>query len=210
MNLISIKNLYKSFNGINVLDDVSLNIKSGTITGFIGRNGSGKTVLLKIIAGLYYPSSGEVKINENYNIYDDFGFLIDTNFLDNLDAFDNLKTIALLKGNVSDYEIKKIIEFVLLDPDNKQKYKFYSTGMKQKLKIAQALMEKPKVIILDEPFNGLDKESVLYFRNILLNLKKEGCTIIITSHYKEDIDCLCDIVYEFDQGKMNVYEEKEC
>lgn len=208
MNVIKVNNLCKSFNGISVLKDVNLNVKKREIVGIIGRNGSGKTVLLKIISGLYFPSSGNVIINSNYNLYKDFGILIDTNFLDNYNAFDNLKNISLLRNVISDFEIRKVLEFVLLEPYSKVLYKNFSTGMKQKLKIAQAIMEKPKFLILDEPFNGLDMESVLYFRKELIKLKGNGVGIIITSHYKEDIESLCDVVYEMNNGVMKLYEKK--
>ncbi len=206
--IIEVKNLCKKFNNNVVLDNVNLKIEKGTIVGIIGRNGSGKTVLLKNIANLYFPTEGEVIINKNLSLYDDFGFLIDTGFLDYETGFKNLYNLALIKKQISKKDIYDIMNYVGLDPFNKTKYKNYSTGMKQKLKIAQALMEKPKVLILDEPFNGLDKESVQYFRQEFLKLKEKGVTIIITSHYQEDIDALCDKVYEMNKGVLSNYEKK--
>lgn len=206
--IIEVKNLYKKFNNNIVLDNVNLKIEKGTIVGIIGRNGSGKTVLLKNIANLYFPTEGEVIIDKNLSIYDDFGFLIDTGFLDYETGFKNLYNLALIKKQITKKDIYDIMNYVGLDPFNKTKYKNYSTGMKQKLKIAQALMEKPKVLILDEPFNGLDKESVQYFRKEFLKLKEKGVTIIITSHYQEDIDALCDKVYEMNKGVLSYYEKK--
>lgn len=206
--IIEVKNLYKKFNNNVVLDNVNLKIEKGTIVGIIGRNGSGKTVLLKNIAHLYFPTKGEVIIDKNLSIYDDFGFLIDTGFLDYETGFKNLYNLALIKKQIMKKDIYDIMNYVGLDPFNKTKYKNYSTGMKQKLKIAQALMEKPKVLILDEPFNGLDKESVQYFRQEFLKLKDQGVTIIITSHYQEDIDALCDKVYEMNKGVLTYYEKK--
>lgn len=207
-SLITIKKLTKKFKDREVLKNIDLTINEGTILGIIGRNGSGKTVLLKIISGLYFKTSGEIERNPKYNIYEDYGFLIDVGFLDNETGFNNLKILSLLKNKIKDNDIIDILKYVGLDPYDKTKYKNYSTGMKQKLKIAQTLMEKPKVIILDEPFNGLDKKSVDFFRSEFLKLKETGVTIIITSHYQEDIDKLCDVVYEMVDGELEKYEKE--
>lgn len=207
-SLITIKKLTKKFKDREVLKNIDLTVNEGTILGIIGRNGSGKTVLLKIISGLYFKTSGEIERNSKYNIYEDYGFLIDVGFLDNETGFNNLKILSLLKNKIKDNDIIDILKYVGLDPYDKTKYKNYSTGMKQKLKIAQTLMEKPKVIILDEPFNGLDKKSVDFFRSEFLKLKETGVTIIITSHYQEDIDKLCDVVYEMIDGELEKYEKE--
>lgn len=207
--IITVKNVTKNFDDKVVVNNISLNIENKKITGIIGRNGSGKTVLLKMLVQLYFPSSGEIIYKYNTNIVDDFGVLIDTGFLDNETGFKNLQILASLKGKIFKNDIFNIMNFVKLDPWNKTKYKNYSTGMKQKLKIAQTLMEKPNVIILDEPFTGLDKESVKYFRKQLLTLKENGASIIITSHYQEDIDQLCDIVYEMIDGELKIYEKEK-
>lgn len=204
--IITIKGLSKSFKNKQVLDNIDLTIDENKIIGIIGRNGSGKTVLLKIISGLYFKDTGNIEYNEKYTINNDYGILIDSGFLDNDTSFENLKNLALLRNKITDNDIIDVIKWVGLDPYDKTKYKNYSTGMKQKLKIAQAVMEKPKVLILDEPFNGLDQKSVDYFRNEIIKFKKEGLTIIITSHYKEDIEKLCDIVYEMNEGKIKLYE----
>lgn len=207
--IISIHNLSKEFDDKKVVDNVNLNIKKGTIVGIIGRNGSGKTVLLKMIAQLYFPTTGSIKYKDNLRITKDFGFLIDVGFLNDETGYNNLKDLALLKNTIDDTEIYEIMKFVQLDPKSKVKYKNYSTGMKQKLKIAQAIMEKPSVLVLDEPFNGLDNESVIYFREVFKELKNKGITIIITSHYQEDIDFLCDEVYKMSNGVLSKYEEKK-
>lgn len=206
--IVSTYNLSKEFNGNQVVKNVNLNIEEGSIVGIIGRNGSGKTVLLKMIAKLYFPTSGTIEYDENLNINNDFGFLIDVGFLENETGLENLKILSLLKNKINEYDLIEIMKYVKLDPFSKIKYKNYSTGMKQKLKLAQALMERPSVLILDEPFNGLDKESVDYFRKILKELNNKGITIIITSHYQEDIDLLCDKVYEMSNGELNEYEIK--
>ncbi len=206
-NIISIKNVSKKFNDKIVLKDINLEIPKQKIIGLTGKNGSGKTVLLKIIAGLYFPSEGTVTIDSSLELKNDFGFLIDTGFLEEETGFNNLKLLAGLKNQINDKEIHEIMQYANLNSYNKTKYKNYSTGMKQKLKIAQAIMEKPKVLILDEPFNGLDETSVTHFRQIFLKMKEEGVTIILTSHYKEDINELCDEVYNMKNGEL-IYETR--
>lgn len=205
-SIITIHNLEKKFKDKLILNNVNLTINENEITGLVGRNGSGKTVLLKIIAGLYFQSAGTIEYSKKYNINEDYGILIDSGFLDNETGFENLKSLSLLRNKITDGDIIDVLKWVGLDPYDKTKYKNYSTGMKQKLKIAQAMMEKPKVLILDEPFNALDQKSVDYFRKEFLKLKEDGVTIIMTSHYKEDIEKLCDIVYEMNEGKINLYE----
>ena len=207
--IISTKNLTKQYGERNVVNNVNLNIEKGKITGIIGRNGSGKTVLLKMLVQLYYPSSGEIIYINGIDVTNDFGVLIDTGFLENETGFKNLYVLSSLKGKIKKNEIYDIMNYVKLDPWSKTKYKNYSTGMKQKLKLAQALMEKPRVLILDEPFNGLDQESVSYFREELLKLKQKGVTMIITSHFWEDIEKLCDIVYEMKDGVLKKNEKRK-
>lgn len=205
MIVLSTKNLTKTFNDKEVVKNVSFEIEEQTITGIIGRNGCGKTVLLKMLAGLYIPTSGSINYY-GFEVIKDYGVLIDTGFLDNESGFNNLKLLAILKNELNDDQIKEIMNYVKLDPYNKTKYKNYSTGMKQKLKLAQAIMENPKILILDEPFNGLDKESVKFFREKLKELKNAGKTIILTSHYEEDIKALCDKVYEMEDGELKDFK----
>ena len=205
MIVLSTKNLTKTFNDKEVVKNVSFEIEEQTITGIIGRNGCGKTVLLKMLAGLYIPTSGSINYH-GFEVIKDYGVLIDTGFLDNENGFNNLKLLAILKNELNDDQIKEIMNYVKLDPYNKTKYKNYSTGMKQKLKLAQAIMENPKILILDEPFIGLDKESVKFFREKLKELKNAGKTIILTSHYEEDIKALCDKVYEMEDGELKDFK----
>ena len=205
MIVLSTKNLTKTFNEKEVVKNVSFEIEEQTITGIIGRNGCGKTVLLKMLAGLYIPTSGSINYH-GFEVIKDYGVLIDTGFLDNESGFNNLKLLAILKNELNDDQIKEIMNYVKLDPYNKTKYKNYSTGMKQKLKLAQAIMENPQILILDEPFNGLDKESVKFFREKLTELKNAGKTIILTSHYEEDIKALCDKVYEMEDGELKDFK----
>ena len=207
--MIKITNLNFNYKSKQLFNGLNMEIEKGKITGIIGRNGSGKTVLLKMLVQLYYPSSGEITYINGIDVTNDFGVLIDTGFLENETGFKNLYVLSSLKGKIKKNEIYDIMNYVKLDPWSKTKYKNYSTGMKQKLKLAQALMEKPSVLILDEPFNGLDQESVSYFREELLKLKQKGVTMIITSHFWEDIEKLCDIVYEMKDGVLKKNEKRK-
>ncbi len=207
--IIELKNIDKKFGNYHVVKNISLQIENNSIVGLIGRNGSGKTVLLKIISGLYRQDSGEVYINgKKRNITDPFpknmGILIDTGFLPNITGIKNLIMLSKLQKNVSKQECFQLMQKVGLNPFDKKKYIKYSTGMKQRLKLAQSLLGNPDILILDEPFNGIDKESVLEFRSLLKQLHEEGKTIIITSHHHEDIEFLCNEVYEMEKGILTV------
>lgn len=206
---VSIRNVCKKFDNKVILEHVNFEVPNNQIVGIIGRNGSGKTVLLKIICGLYIPTSGQVKIDGKIIDSDrpnNISALIDTGFLNNETGLKNLKILSSLTNNINLNDIYKVMEVVGLNPNNKTKYKNYSTGMKQRLKFAQILLDNNNLLILDEPFNGIDKETVKLFRTIILDLKNEGKTVLITSHYQEDINLLCDIVYEMDAGKLKRLE----
>ena len=211
MNIIEVKNVTKKFDDKIIVDSLTLNVKQGETIGIVGRNGSGKTVLLKMICGLYIPTSGDITINSNKSNAEKLGVLIDSNFLSDETGFYNLKLLSQLGVKIKEDKIYEILNLVGLDPYNKTKYKNYSTGMKQKLKLANALMYDSEILILDEPFNGLDKDSVNHFRNIILQYKKQKKTILLTSHNYEDIKLLCDKIYEMDKGilkEVDDYEEK--
>lgn len=211
MNIIEVKNVTKKFDNKIIVDSLILNVKQGETIGIVGRNGSGKTVLLKMICGLYIPTSGDIIINSNKSNAEKLGVLIDSNFLSDETGFYNLKLLSQLGVKIKEDKIYEILNLVGLDPYNKTKYKNYSTGMKQKLKLANALMYDSEILILDEPFNGLDKDSVNHFRDIILQYKKEKKTILLTSHNYEDIKLLCDKIYEMDKGilkEVDDYEEK--
>ena len=186
---IEVKNVSKSFKNENVLNDVNLEFRSGKIYGLVGYNGSGKSVLLKMICAFYKPTTGEILINnKNYNKLEDFpneirAFIEKPSFLPNLTGYENLKLLANL------YKEKD------------KQFSKYSLGMKQKLAIASVLMENPEIMIFDEPFNGIDENSKSNLFEILKNLKKNKI-IIVSSHIKEEIVSLCDIVYNFDSGKV--------
>ena len=204
--MIKVEHAYKKFGEQTVLQNVSMEFGSGKIYGIVGRNGSGKTVLFKCILGFVSLDEGSVTIDgevigKDIDMARNVGIIIETpGFLPNFNAYKNLKFLASLKNNIGKEEIKACIKKVGLDPDSKKHVGKYSMGMRQRLAIAQAIMENPPILILDEPMNGLDNTGVEDVRNILLELKKEGKTIIIASHNAEDIDVLCDTVWEMDKG----------
>lgn len=205
---IMVKNVTKTYKGINVINDVSISFESGNIYGIIGTNGSGKTMLLRAIAGLIIPSSGAIyvddkQLHKELDFPPEMGILIEKpEFLKNLTGFDNLKLLAEVKNMITDDDIREYMRKFELDPDSKKSVRKYSLGMRQKLGIIQAIMENQKILILDEPFNGLDEGTVELFRNMLLKYKKEERLIIITSHHKEDIEAVCDFTYKIADGQI--------
>lgn len=209
MSVVRVENVTKRYKGNIVLNDVSLEIEKATVVGLIGRNGSGKTVLMKCICGLIAPTSGSIYVNEkcvgrDCDIPDNIGLIIENpGFLPNFSAYNNLRQLAKINNKIGKAEIKSAIEKVGLDPNDKKKVGKYSLGMRQRLGLAQAIMEDPDILILDEPMNGLDKDGVIEMRNYLLDLKRQGKTLLITSHNAEDIDVLCDTVCEMDKGKLS-------
>lgn len=205
---IQVENLTKAFGKTTVLDNITVSFEKGQITGLIGRNGSGKTMLLKCIVGFVPPTSGKILVNgkvigKDVDVPPDVGVIIEApGFLPNYSGFSNLKFLATINKKISKEQIVRTIERVGLDPDSKKHVGKYSLGMRQRLGLAQALMEEPDILILDEPMNGLDNNGVEDIRRLLLDLKQEGKTIVIASHGKEDIQILCDTVYELDHGKI--------
>lgn len=204
---IEIKNIKKSFKKIFVLKDINMILEGGKIYGFRGRNGSGKSVLLKIICNLLNPTSGQIMINNKeikgdiykYNV----GALIENpSFFGNLTGYENLKLLSELQKKIGEKEINKALEKVNLIEEKDKLYKNYSLGMKQKLGIAQAIMENQNIIILDEPFNGIEENTVKKIKEILKKLSSEGKLIIISSHIKEDLEELADEIYFFDNGNV--------
>ena len=210
--MIEIENLTKIFGTQTVILDVSGILYPGKIYGFVGRNGSGKTVLMKMILGFIKPTSGTIKVNgkqvgKEIDIPDDIGAIIETpGFLPEYSAFQNLKLMAMIRGKITSERIRETIKLVGLDSDSKKHVGKYSLGMRQRLGIAQAIMEDPQILLLDEPLNGLDNEGVEEMRNVLLKQKEQGKLIIIASHSKEDIDILCDEIFRFDHGKIIGHE----
>ena len=206
--MIILKNVSKTFQDKTVLQKTDLTVESGTITGFIGRNGSGKTVLLKLICGLMLPTTGTVtvdgvQVGRDRDFAPDAGVLIETpSFINYESGLRNLRALAAIRRKISVEQVKDAICLVGLDPEDKKRVGKYSLGMRQRLGIAQAIMEDPSLIILDEPMNGPDKEGVEEMRGLFSNLRGEGKTILLASHSAEDVDLLCDAVYELDKGRM--------
>jgi ABC-2 type transport system ATP-binding protein len=207
MNIaIDIHNVTKKFKDTLVLDQISLSMEKNKIYGLIGRNGSGKTMLLKCICGFVIPTTGTIKVNnqligKDCDVPENVGIIIEApGFLPNYDGFTNLKFLAAINNKISKDQILSAIEKVGLDPKSKKHVGKYSLGMRQRLGLAQALMEDPDILILDEPMNGLDNRGVEDIRKLLLELRGRGKTIILASHSKEDIEILCDTVYELDRG----------
>ena len=212
--IIEIKEISKSFRGVKVLKNVSMTLESGHIYGFIGHNGSGKTVLLKLICVFFEPTTGEILFNgtniiKNNEYPPSTRALIERpTFISELSGKENLELLAKIQKKIGEKEIENALEKVGLEKEKDKLYYKYSLGMKQKLGIAQVLMEDPQILILDEPFNGLDDESAKNIRQILLEEKKNGKLIILATHLKEDIELLCDELYKFDDGVVTK-EEKE-
>ena len=207
---ICVENVTKAFGSQEVLKAVCVKFEMGKIYGIVGRNGSGKTVLLKCICGLLYPQAGTVTVcgkvvGKDVDYPENIGFIIETpGFLPRYSGLKNLKYLASIRGKVKEEEIRKYMELVGLNPDDKKHVGNYSLGMRQRLGIAQALMENPDILILDEPFNGLDNHGVGEMRELFLELKKEGKVMLLASHNSEDIKILCDRVYSMEAGKLTM------
>lgn len=205
-NVIIVKNATKRFKEAVVLNNISVSFEKGKVHGLIGRNGSGKTMLMKCICGIVPLTSGEITvygkvIGKDIDIPKNVGVIIETpGFLPGYSGYSNLKFLAAINGKIGKEEIRNAIKSVGLNPDDKKKVGKYSLGMRQRLGLAQAIMENPELLILDEPMNGLDKDGVKDMRQYLLDLKAQGKTILIASHSAEDIDVLCDTVCEMDKG----------
>ena len=214
MNIISVKNLSKDFGQERVLKSVTRDFERGKIHGIVGNNGSGKTVLMKCICGFLIPDSGSITVNgERVGVDVDFprdiGLIIETpGFLPNMTGVKNLEILASLNKKIGLREMAAAIRRVGLDPLMKKPVGKYSLGMRQRLGIAQAIMEDPALLILDEPLNGLDKHGVREMRQLIKGLKEQGKTILLASHNQGDIDELCDTVCEMDAGVMTMIREE--
>lgn len=212
MKLI-VKNYTKRIKGKIILDNINLDLTSGNVYGFYGRNGSGKTMLFRAIATLIFPTDGDVMvdgksiINNNYDL-SNFGILIETpNFYPYLSGFDNLDMLYRINNKKNITHIDNLLKKMDLYDYKDQKYKEYSLGMKQKLRIAQAIMEDQQIIILDEPTNGLDEKAIKNLHNIILNLKKQKKIVLLASHNIEDLNYLCDEIFYISNGKLTNKKE---
>lgn len=206
--MIEIKALTKKIGRATVLDNINLCLNDGSIVGLQGINGSGKTMLIRSIAGLIKPTKGSVSIDGKM-LWKDLAFppsvgaLIENPaFLNSYSGFDNLKMLASLKHEISDREIRGTISTVGLDPHDKRKYKKYSLGMKQRLGIAAAIMEHPNIVLLDEPTNALDEQGVETLKQIILNQKKRGATVVVASHDRMFLESIADVIHCFEAGKL--------
>ena len=208
MSEIKIEDLSKQIKGALILDKVSITLTSGKIYGLRGKNGSGKTMLMRAMAGLLIPDAGFVLINgktlhKDISFPESIGILIENpSFLPQYTGFKNLKLLAGLTGGISDEDIKTALDRVGLDPEDKRTYRKYSLGMKQKLGIANAIMGEPDIIILDEPINALDEESVKKIKKVLLEIRDKDKLIIIACHDREELEYLSDIIYEIKDGSI--------
>lgn len=215
MTEIKLKNVSKKIKGTMVLSDISLELHSGKIYGFQGINGSGKTMLMRVISGLIMPTSGTVEINNkilgrDITFPENMGLLIENPaFLDQYSGFENLKILASIKEKVTTEEIKSIIKEVGLDPEDKKKYKKYSLGMKQRLGLAASVMENPDLIILDEPTNALDTDGINTVKKILFCHKKQGALIIISCHDFSMLKEMSDEIIVIENGKIKEFISNE-
>lgn len=204
--MVKVQNISLIIKKTEILKSISIEFEKGRIHGLIGRNGSGKTMLMKCICGFVKPTEGTVYVDEKQigkdcDFPENVGIIIETpGFIPYYSGYMNLKLLADLNGKIDGERIKETMKQVGLDPNLKRHVKKYSLGMRQRLGLAQAIMENPDLLILDEPMNGLDKDGVVDMRKYLLELKEQGKTILIASHSAEDIEILCDTVCEMDQG----------
>lgn len=213
--VIEVKNVFKKFGEQQALDNVNMICRRGSITGIMGRNGSGKSVLLKCMCGFLQPDKGEIYIYGKKNTEflkskHSLGAIIESPAF--LERYSGLKNLSLLYGVLNPIDkghLRSVMESVGLNPDSRKKVKRYSMGMKQRLAIAQAIMEDQEVLLLDEPMNGLDIEGVERIRELFLELKENGKTIVMTTHNREDVEKICDCTYEMVAGKLQKEGESE-
>lgn len=210
--MIRLEHVSKVINGSTIIEDVSMEMKSSVIYGIEGCNGSGKTMLMRLISGLIYPTKGKIYINDH--VIDSkseypakLGILIENPaFLGSYSGIENLKILASIRNQVSEAEIIKYIKMVGLDPADKKKYRKYSLGMKQRLGIAAAIMEKPEILILDEPINALDKSGVQIIRDIIIQEKKRGALILLSCHDSEFLKSVSDELFHMEAGVLSKKE----
>ena len=211
--VVRLEDYCKSFNSAEVLKNINLTLESGKVIGLKGKNGSGKTMLMRAISGLILPTSGKVYINDKelgrqISFPPSIGILIENpSFISNYTGFKNLKILASIQNRISDDEIRDAIRKVGLDPDDKRTFKKYSLGMKQRLGIAAAIMERPDIVILDEPINALDEAGAGLIKGLLDELKANGSLIIIACHDTEELNYLSDEIYEIYDGEITGHIE---
>lgn len=208
MTKIVVDHISKEIKGNLVLNDITITFMEGNVYGLYGRNGSGKTMLFRSIAGLIKSNSGSIYIDDKklepcVEVPENLGILIENpGFYPNLTGYENLELLASINNKITKEDILEVLKYVGLYQAMNKKYKEYSLGMKQRLGIAQAIMEHPKILILDEPTNGLDEDGIEMLRNVVLDLKKQGVLIILASHNKDDLRILCDKIYKIEHGSL--------
>ena len=211
---IDIENMTKTIQGTVVLDHVTMTLESGNIYGLLGRNGSGKTMLMRAICGLIRPGEGRILIDgkqqwKDFSYPADLGMLIETpTFLPDMTGYGNLKMFASIRRAATRADIRQAIERVGLDPDDKRCTRKYSLGMRQRLGIACAIMERPGLLVLDEPFNGLDADGYGLMRKIILEERDKGALIVLACHNREDLERLSDVVYKVEAWRFSLYGGK--
>lgn len=210
--VVEVEHLTKVLKKREILKDVNMTVESGSVCGLYGHNGSGKTMLLRSIAGLIYPTKGRVKVSgkvlgQDISFPESMGLMIENvGFWPSYTGFENLQTLAAIRGKVSEEQIRSTIVRVGLDPMDKRSYKKYSLGMKQRLGVAQAIMEQPDLLLLDEPTNALDDDGIELVRTIVREENGRGATIVIASHNKEDLTALCGRFFKMNEGILKEAE----
>ncbi|MCQ2737975.1 MAG: ABC transporter ATP-binding protein, partial [archaeon] len=207
--VIETSNLTKKYGNNTVVSGVNMNVEKGRIYGLLGRNGAGKTTIMRMLLNLTNPTEGDIKLfgtdyNENMKEnYNKIGSIIETpGFYPNLNAKDNLKVLCELRGNYTDERIDEVISLVNLDNAKDKKFKEYSLGMKQRLGLAATIVHKPELLILDEPINGLDPVGIKEIRDLLISLKEQGTTILISSHILSEIETIADEIGIINEGHL--------
>ena len=206
--ILTAEHISKTIRGREILSDVSLELHSGKVYGFVGRNGSGKTMLFRALSGLMGLTSGTVRwgdqvLKRDFAVLPNLGIVLENvGLYPNLTGLENLRYLANIQKKCTQEDLRAVLERVGLDPDDKRTYGKYSLGMKQRLAIAQAIMEKPDVLMLDEPTNALDSEAVAQVRDIITREKERGALVLLASHNYEDIRLLSDEVYRMASGKL--------
>ena len=211
---VKITNISKKINGSIVLNDVNMTLESGTVYGLLGKNGSGKTMLMRTICGLIRPTSGVIEIDgkrigKDLSFPRSVGMILETPvFLPDKTGYDNLRLLASIRGEISPYEVKAALERVGLDADDPRKVKKYSLGMRQRLGIACAIMEHPKLLLLDEPFNGLDESGCRLVQEIIQEQRGRGCLILLACHDKSELETLSDHIYRVVEGSFSLVQSE--
>lgn len=212
--LIQIENMTKRIRGETVLDQVKLEMESGKIYGLLGRNGSGKTMLMRALCGLIRPSEGRIlidgmRLGRDFSYPPDLGMLIETpRFLPEFTGLENLEMLASIRKKVKTAELRQALERLGLDPDDRRKTRKYSLGMRQRLGIACAIMERPRLLVLDEPFNALDVDGFELARNVILEERRRGALILLACHDRQELERVSDVIYHVERGRFILYREE--